>query len=150
MERVDKSCPNMDINGQSKTADTRYSAAVRNAMETYSDIMDAVTNPKAKTSLKPLFSLPDVWNLLGGKDGNSKEAKRAQRDLANLVLMKKVYVNEKACPTCGTELGTAHYRLQPVRWEEHTPIRTDGQETPASKYRCPKCGYEDSPIKFLP
>ena len=135
------------LNNSAKSG-TRYSPAVRNAMETYDNIVGAVTNPTAETKLKPLFTLQDVWNLLGGKDGNSKEAKRAQRDLANLVLMKRVYVNEKACPTCGTELGTAHYGLQPVTGEEHAPVKNYGLVRPPLKWKCPSCGYEASPDVF--
>lgn len=97
------------------------SPAVKNAIDTYEKIVDAVTNPQAQNKLNPLFTLADVWRLLGGKTADSKESKRAQRDLANLMLMGKVYAFENRCPTCGSELHADRYSLELPK-ERRSPL----------------------------
>jgi hypothetical protein len=110
------------------------SPAVKNAIDTDEKIANAVTNPQAKNKLNPLFTLSDVWRLLGGKTADSKESKRAQRDLANLMLMGKVYAFENRCPTCGSELHTDKYSLE-LPQERISPLLgfktySGGQNTP--------------------
>ena len=71
---------------QLRKTDKKVSPAILNASETLARIEDGL----AVGEIKPLFRLPDVWRILGGNNANSAQAKRAQRDLQNLVVMGKL------------------------------------------------------------